>query len=235
MGIQRRISRMRVNYDGKGFVDHEAFSAITAGSCYFAGLLYGDGNVSLRKYGQDVVMLYSNDDYLANEFSKFTCGSVKRVRPGLDKNGKIKFTVSVASNQLARDLEKFGVLPGKSSLDGYELLEMGEFFWDYIRGVLDSDGTIGIYKRKCKPTVNICLFGTRKFTEVIAGKLGLEGVESTCHWYNCTGVSTLRVRDRSLIRFINKVYGSEDSVALPRKYNRAINVMKLKLNENFLD
>lgn len=149
----------------RGRVFHDCFQNLTEESCYWAGYMYGDGCVSHRKDGVSMVQLDSKDREIIEAFSRFVSGGIERV---LTCEGRLGswHRVMVSSKKMAADLVKFGVVSRKSTAAKYFVVEMGEMLKHYVRGCLDSDGTLGIYNRRGRPQEHrVSIYGTHSFCE----------------------------------------------------------------------
>ena len=116
-------------------------------TAYFLGLMYSDGNVLKNKiWNSSLISLTQNvkNKELVYEFQK-----------ALKTNRKITFnkkynayTLSVNSNILFEDLEKWGVVPNKSLTLKFPTFISDDLMPHFIRGYFDGDGSIWDGKRK---------------------------------------------------------------------------------------
>lgn len=128
-------------------LNENAFNAITSESAYWIGFLMADGSISYRKEGspQISLVLAEKDKKHIEKFRDFlgSTHSIIAVTNMVNGTQYNSFRLSIRSTQLVDDLSKYGVLPKKSLSAKVNILESNENFW---RGVIDGDGSIGLYK-----------------------------------------------------------------------------------------
>jgi hypothetical protein len=132
----------------KRTLNEMAFDLRTEHSDYWIGFLMADGNVSYKK-GFPIIALHvreSDMDHLL-KFRKFV-GSSHAVGHYLNKTrGNSSCSISFSSERLANVLEKYGVVQRKCfTAQAKGGLEYSKHFW---RGLIDGDGSLGYYERKC--------------------------------------------------------------------------------------
>lgn len=121
-------------------LDDNAFGTITPESAYWIGFLMADGNAFWRgpDCAQITITLHNRDYEHLVKFQTFL-NTEMPIRIVKEKY----CTLVVKSAQIARDLEKYGVVPRKSHTAEVKFLENNRDFW---RGVIDGDGTVCITK-----------------------------------------------------------------------------------------
>ncbi|GHJ11054.1 hypothetical protein TPA0907_54210 [Micromonospora humidisoli] len=138
--VRGLISRRGINIPSVSQgLRHDAFDSLTPDACYWIGFLFADGCVSYRPgyLPQISIGLAERDrDQLVALRDYLGCGnSISRTNP---IQGSCQF--SVRSRSLADRLIELGRYG--DSID--ERLVVSRDFW---RGVVDGDGSLGIYKR----------------------------------------------------------------------------------------
>jgi hypothetical protein len=127
-------------------LNESAFSIVTPDSAYWIGYLIADGNVSIKK-GIPVIALHMQEidkDHLNIKFRAFVGSSHKLGKA----RGNVSYSISFSSEKMAEDLARYGVVPGKCFIVKVKGgVENNKDLW---RGVIDGDGSLGIYPRKRK-------------------------------------------------------------------------------------
>lgn len=167
----------------KGVLNHQAFSALNEESCYWAGFLYGDGCVSETKKGQHSIQISTKDKEAAEAFSLFVSGSVVRVKECSTKLGSW-YRVRVASDIMAEDLKKFGVVPRKTYEKRFDVVDLGDNMVYFLKGCFDSDGSIGLYYFNGYPAHKVNFNGTfsfASFVHTVLEKLGFRSSVNKAH------------------------------------------------------
>lgn len=125
-------------------VNHNYFNVIDSEcKAYILGFIVGDGSLQFYKgKGYLKIEIHQKDKDILEKISKEI--DFKR---GVSYNKRGSVYISVRSNEIFNDLVKIGVKPNKSNvgLDS-KVVCIGRLFWPFLRGLFDSDGTIGIYK-----------------------------------------------------------------------------------------
>lgn len=106
---------------------------------YFLGLLISDGNVFKDKTGRQnsiSITLDLEDKYLLEKFKECI-----RTNTIIAKDGRGCGQIAIRSNIMAKDLEKYGVVPRKS-FKTYLPIISDIYMKDLIRGIFDGDGSI---------------------------------------------------------------------------------------------
>lgn len=147
--VQKILSRNNVKLKSRTMIfnknlnEHFFENIDSEEKAYLLGLMITDGNVHRPEHhGQDQVSLASNDKELVDLFAE---------KIGLSKkpnnDGRGSWQVYVKSNIMSKDLEKYGVVPRKSFITKFPIID-DEFYSHLIRGIIDGDGNISFYKVK---------------------------------------------------------------------------------------
>lgn len=133
------MSRNRAEYQ----VNHDFFQVLTVENCYLAGLYAADGCVTGYKQRVINLTLHRNDRYLLEQIRDLLCPQ----KPVYDKKNTLASSLDFTSEQVAADLYRhFRITPAKSlTLEPPQLRERTHLL-AFIKGVIDGDGTIGVYQ-----------------------------------------------------------------------------------------
>ena len=129
-------------------LNERAFETITEQSSYWVGMLIADGNVSIKK-GIPIIALHLQEvdkDHIDKKFRNFVCSSHKLGHYVDKKTRKVRYSIHFSSERMANDLAKYGIVPKKWFIVKVKGgLENSKDQW---RGVIDGDGSMGVYLRK---------------------------------------------------------------------------------------
>lgn len=112
---------------------------------YWLGLLYADGYVGNEKFNNIVISLTISDMYILEEFAKdieFTGDIRIDKNAGGFSNGTAKAVLNFSSIEMAKDLRRIGLYPGKSQTMTSIPDIPEELVPHFIRGYFDGDGSI---------------------------------------------------------------------------------------------
>lgn len=138
---------------------------------YFLGFIIGDGNVFTgycnNGYSAMVSITVDESDIrILEQFKEQT-----KVSTAIAKDGRGARQAVIRSNKMAEDLAKYGVVPRKTFKTYLPTNIPKNFMKDLIRGICDSDGSVGAQPLKTNPNkfnhwISFC--GTRKLMEDIS-------------------------------------------------------------------
>ena len=153
------------------------FKKFSSEMAYVLGFFAADGNLTLGKRGNHYI-----------EFNSCDRDIIEKIRNVMECNHKISgvkkhdshkmcYRIQVGSKDIFRDLINLGFVPNKSKRLAYPKVP-NQYFPDFVRGYFDGDGhvTVGIYKRKNRPSMQKVLFsgftsGTKSFLQTLKNDL----------------------------------------------------------------
>lgn len=207
----RTLSEARNNFT-KRKINENAFTEMSKNSCYWLGVMYSDGYiVKSGKYTNYFgLSVSSKDEEWLEKFKNFLGynGKIKRYKmvSGYHCGGDYS-RITIGNNKMVSDLEKLGIMEHKSLKD-FSIPNI-PYPMDFIRGVVDSDGTIST-----KP-VRLRISGGKVFLTSIANCLGLP-----YSIYKDKTIFTLSYGKKATLKILELLYKS-DNHSLLRKYNLA--------------
>jgi hypothetical protein len=220
---QLKLSNIQPRSHRKDFFNESYFSngVISHNHAYILGLLYADG-YNNRTSHIVKIDLKSNDIALLNEI-KVEINSTQEIKLYTNKTSygnceiaRLRFT----SEQFSNDLELLGCIQNKSLLLKYPTTLIDEFFFSFLRGYYDGDGSLTLTKTKYfDPQWSIV--GTPEFLTVIQKKLtGLLNINSQISQSpkksECT--KYLKIKGtKQLDKLLNNLYLCS-GIKLTRKY-----------------
>lgn len=117
----------------------------TEEKAYFLGLMITDGYVKEKK-GSNLfgISLKSEDKYMIENFKKELNSDVKIYHDKRDN--KECYSIEITNQKMCDDLKNFNIVPNKTYLLNDINIELipENFRKDYLRGIIDGDGSIGI-------------------------------------------------------------------------------------------
>jgi len=147
-------------------LNENVFDTLTEVSAYWIGFLMADGCITQRPNSSPEISIHlkGTDVKHLEAFRKFLCSGHAIIK--VQSSGSARF--AVRSQKLADILASYGIIPNKTlhtrAING---AEDNRHFW---RGVIDGDGSLGIYNTKHQ----LRLFGTREllsqFSEFVQAK-----------------------------------------------------------------
>ena len=198
-------------------VNEAFFDLLDADSAYVLGYIWTDGCVEMfgkdRKTGSWGILLecsLKDREILDNIKKMMKTESPVRTRSRVLSYGKkIEMAkLCIYSNRLVEALMKYGIIERKSKADPIPIGIPEEFKLDFIRGVLDGDGSLG------RETRNPSLF-----------RLTFTGKQSLLRWVDQVLVGRLGVKPRKLYRsYPTKLTRSECWVIV---YSRQGDIQKI--------
>jgi hypothetical protein len=189
---------------------------------YILGLLYTDGYI-YKDYDGFCIQLTEKDGYLLDRIAarigqavsviKIDCDCKRKVLP----NAKDMMRMGVYSKILAERVADLGVVRRKTYCLKMTNKMPKEFNYSFMRGVIDGDGTIGVYGNKV-----VCGFST-KSSWFAAGVCGLRFDEELKFYYiPSTDMFSVYVMGgkQKILNFLSKIYEHKSDLFLLRKYEK---------------
>lgn len=145
----------------------------TEKKAYFIGLMIADGNVfdnpntkEANRQASISIMLKEEDEYILEEFKREL-----KVETSLVHDGRGCSSVAARSNTMAKDLEKYGIVPRKT-LTTHLPIVREDMMPHVVRGIFDGDGSIRVATLKSGRflhSANFC--GTHKLMQDLSSHL----------------------------------------------------------------
>lgn len=186
---------------------------------YVIGLIATDGNLSPD--GRHITFT-SKDLELASLFRKYINSDGKIGKKSRILLGEKKyFVVQLGDVVFYKFLLSIGLTPNKSKTMG-KLKIPEEFFYDFLRGCIDGDGTIGGFKHPESMLIQY------KIRLVSASKMFLDWLQSSTARDGVKGfltrsgyMHTLVYAKKDSTKLINLLYYAGFPISLKRKYDQA--------------
>ncbi len=184
----------------KNTVNEHFFKKFTREMSYILGFVFTDGNVSYKPEESrwTLTITQSEKDFSHLERIRNILGSSKEL---LYSPKTKSYRLTVANRIICEDLIKLGVIPRKSLVVDFPDIPK-EVLPDFIRGVIDGDGSISYFDRKRSPYFRIIIFsGSKKFLDklenAVKNSIGVSSRVRTHHKntfslpYTCKRASVL--------------------------------------------
>jgi len=155
-----RFSKKGFTYKFKNYNDRYFESIDSADKAYFLGLLASDGNISPRLTAVRIA-LKSEDSDILEKFRLYLGNETPELKLKYSKNNGIlsapQKILCLSKINLVYDLIRHGITPNKSKTLKIEC-DLGVYKKDFLRGVWDGDGSIGLRRFKvCTASVEFSL------------------------------------------------------------------------------
>ena len=197
-----------INYQNRLRCDETVFDKIdNEEAAYWLGFLYADGNISSTGNRLEVRLSIKDLSHL-EKFRKFLKLSTE-IRTGI-YNGNGFCHLSIRNKHLWEALNKLGCYPRKSLILKFPKLNIfkgniKELVLHFIRGYVDGDGCLSIYKRN---------------TGVIATELNMVGTENFLKTINHIFKDKGYISNKSCDNWDNKAFQLKFSFVPSRKIAR---------------
>ena len=176
---------------------------------YLLGWIGSDGTIGERGF---TISIHQDDKITLNKLRDIICPEipvVDRIRPGVSPMNDF----DVNSIKISKDLCKlFKISPGKKS-DIIRLPTLNKkYFWHFLRGYFDGDGTINDPENTCKnhPIASI-RSGSKEMLDDLKKSINIKSYVTTNH--------SISWENKYAWPFLEKIY--ENAIIwLPRKRNR---------------
>ena len=217
-------NRLRCNETVFDKIDNEEAS-------YWLGFLYADGNISSVGNRLEVHLSIKDLSHL-EKFRRFLNLSTE-IRSGIDSRGYGFCHLSIRNKHLWNTLNNLGCHPQKSlnlKFPNQNIFkgDKKELMKHFIRGYIDGDGCLSIFKNKNSYRTELGLVGTKEFLEYVNKLFKNKGYirnKSCKNWEN--KAYDLRFSDvpsRIIARFLYE----NSNIYLERKYNKYLEFCSLE-------
>ena len=208
---------------------------------YWLGLLYADGYVGNEKFNNIVISLTISDMYILEEFAKdieFTGDIRIDENGGGFSNGTPKAVLNFSSIEMAKDLRRIGLYPGKSQTMTSIPDLPEELIPHFIRGYFDGDGSIHTTKfcetnngkKRYRERNVFSIIGTVDFLEDIRRHIPVKLTKQECRSENMEYL-TCNV-DSRLLCIYDYLY-SNATIFLTRKFNKWNSIIRALEEKSF--
>ena len=233
--IKRHTKRNRL------FMKEDYFEKIdTEAKAYFLGLLFTDGNVFIGK---------KEINQIALELTVRDVEILEKLKTELNTNNKITYrknpnrseTVSLKffSKKMVEDLSKYGIIPQKTKKTKHLPLDLipDEFKRDFVRGLIDGDGSVFYHGENkkylgvtfCSYSRNIC----EELKNIWDSFIGVETNHKVFTEKN-KNISRVTYTKQDVAKQLVTVLYKDSNYYLTRKYNLAKIVFESKDEEDIV-
>lgn len=215
-------------------IDEDSFDNITSNISYLIGLLCSDGSIDKNGYGfqicsKDIEIVKSAKEILKSNHKIVKISSLDR------RNGKIydKYNIHFCSKKMTSDLINLG-LKNNKSFDCKMPQIPDIYFWDFIRGLFDGDGSITSDKNRIN--YSFTLIASSDIMNKIKIKfkeLGLSDTKLSIVAKSKMG-TIYKIKQNSnkdLLILYNKLYSNNPKFKLERKFQKFSEIKIKKTKE----
>jgi hypothetical protein len=148
-------------------IDENFLNVWTKELAYFLGFFMADGYINSKKWSFSI-KIQKRDGYILNRFLRL----IKTNSPIREKDN---YSALIITNRLiSKKLTEFGCKPGDSLNNSYPYKMPAKYFFHFLRGYIDGDGSIFICKsEKCgqKNVLRVTIFGSKEFLRILTKKI----------------------------------------------------------------
>lgn len=209
----------------------------TEEKAYFLGLLYADG-CNYEKGAIAQISLQERDVSVLEKF-KTAIESNKPLRLSKKPKNGNQYVLELSSRHICEQLTNLGCVPRKSLILQFPTEEQVPSYLirHFIRGYVDGDGCISIYKTKyTHMRVGTNVVSTLQFCDrlhvILKELLNIHSTicRSQCSVERNTSTRTISISGKNqVVIFLNWIYGSS-TVSLDRKYQKYLEIISLPQN-----
>ena len=220
----------------QGLINGHYFDQIdTSLKAYFLGFIYADGTIDIKSRRAHFLMkLQSQDRYVLEKLNQELGGRDsflfheephKRTIMGREVICHGTDRLSIGSRDLINSLLMNNIVPNKSHSDIFPMVN-DEFFFDYLRGYIDGDGTYYINKRGYLIITIIC--NSEKNLRYIQSKLSEKGIDTRIYGRpDCNAKTLMCSKVKDSRELLNRLYYEDDLFCLQRKYEKVKHLIGL--------
>lgn len=210
LGIRKRVDKHEINSN--------FFETWSSEMAYVLGFITADGNIQQVKKGYHVHI--ACDDYDIIEKIRACLETSTPIRKKYRFNGKISYSLRFSDKKIYYDLLKLNITPRKSLTITPPIIPK-KYFWDYIRGFFDGDGSVCL-KKATYPSRLVTIFYTGSHSLAV---FLFENIKK--HLDNYSG-SILKVKNKNAYKLY---FGQKNSeIIFHNMYNNATIFMQRKHN-----
>lgn len=200
-------------------VNHDYFSSVNSyDKAYLLGVMFADGCVGSKS---NLINLISNDYDLLDFFKRELEFTGDIAQNPLHKTAK---HVNIASIQMKKDLIKLGCVPSKSLVLEFPDIEE-KYFWAFLLGYFDGDGSLWVSKNK--RAAHFKIMSSTKFCLKLQKMLKEKGFKSEVRTEPKTykkETSYVRISSKKTIREIFSLLYKNANFFLRRKYDKFLEI-----------
>ena len=218
-----------INYQNIDKLDKYVFDIIDSEEkAYWLGFLWADGNISTIGYRIEVRLSIRDYNHL-EKFRSFL-KLENPIRKGLC-NGNGYCHLSVRNKYLWERLFSLGCIPNKSLVLDFPnlgIFDSPKLVYDFIRGYVDGDGSLCMYKHRNTIETTLNLVGTSKFlskVKTLFGELGYIKNKTSKNWPNKAYSLTYT---SFIARVICRLLYENANIYLDRKYKIFLDYCRLE-------
>lgn len=227
-----KIRLSRIVKPQKHFKNEKFFDSWSKEMAYVLGWVWSDGNIDQSRRSLRI-QIQSGDSYI-----------LKEIKKAISSDAPIKIKdnaagLSIHSRIIAKSLIKLGCKVGDSLHNEFPNVPKSYFF-DFLRGYLDGDGSVCIARSKKsrqKNVLRITFLGCKQFIKNLQKHLkDILNIEECkiSHSYDKSELYRCTYNGKDARLICSKMYENCNSLFLKRKRNKFLEHMKLLGNKNEL-
>lgn len=233
--VYRKANRLRLNRivkPQKYIKNEKFFDSWSKEMAYVLGWVWSDGNID-RSHRSIRIEIQAGDSYILKEIKKAMSSDVPiKIRDNAAG-------LSIHSRIIAKSLIKLGCKAGDSLHNEFPNVPK-RYFFDFLRGYLDGDGSVCIARSKKsrqKNVLRISFLGCKQFIKDLQKHLkNILNIEACkiSHSYDKSELCRCTYNSKDARLICSKMYENCNSLFLKRKRNKFLEHIKLLGDKNEL-
>jgi len=212
-GIERRTNIRNKKYE----FNENYFEKIDSNEkAYFLGLIVSDGNIFKNTI---TISLQEGDQYILKYFMQKLLheGKIYNIKDNRKDSYKNKRVLRLYSQQMGKDLAKYGVIEAKSHKSYFPDIPE-KFYSHFIRGVFDGDGSICCNNKTIKFSITGNIDLIQKIQEILIKECNLNKTKLYNSPKHPKNIVTMQNHiARIYYNLYNYLYKNSDNIYLKRK------------------
>lgn len=218
-----------INYQNRIRLNDTIFDSIdTEEKAYWLGFIFADGNISSEGNRLEIRLSVKDLDHL-EKFRQFI-KLENPIRTGIC-NGNGYCHLSVRNKHLWETLNSLGCTPCKSltlQFPKISIFNNKSLIYDFIRGYVDGDGCLSLYKKQNSYCTELNLVGTKSFLESVNSIFGNVGFIKNKTSKNYINNAYSLQFSNFPSRVISRILYSKANIYLNRKYDKFLEFCRLE-------
>ena len=211
-------------------LNHNYFSKIDAPQkAYFLGLLFTDGSIVLddKRSPNISIELVESDIDILQKFKEELNSDGNFYYNKRDNRANGTYSFNIRSKQLARDLEKYNIVPNKTYQTA-SLVIPNDFKEEFLRGVIDGDGSI--YQSNSTWHINVCGHNENIIKQIAELGDSLVGAKDQKKIQCSNGVYRYSWNGKQAVQLCEILYSKDTNFTIKRKREKALKAIASKIS-----
>lgn len=180
---------------------------------WLLGLFVSDGNIKTGP--RNYILRWKLKDLQLIETIKSIFPTTNDIKIYYNKGNDCKYyNIEYGSKYLVSALQKLGYSNQKTYDCKYPEIPQ-KFDYHFIRGVMDGDGSVGIYNKR----LHLSFYGNRDLIQTIKNKLSITSTLYNDNRIVTMDFVTLKIYGEKALDCLKQIYNDSEGIRLERKFN----------------